>query len=111
MALIAYDCIKMILNEFKIDFRRQKFTSTKDTTKKFQENVQTCSLVVDMIMKAEQAFKLSDNWEAMKEQIELFQEKLIKFQQTGLMTSEQRMEQEKQLTKLEQRIDKLDDGT
>ena len=77
LAKIAYNLICLITNEFVHALKKQMFAGkTHDGVKQFESNVTSCSLMVDMIMKAENTFKLSDNFEDMKRQVEFFKSQI-----------------------------------
>jgi hypothetical protein len=76
LAMIAYNTVKMAIGEWKAAFKKQLKDSKTDSAAKCQFNITTAQMIVGMCKEAQEGFKMSDNWESLKNQIKEFREQV-----------------------------------
>ena len=105
LAEIAFNLVKFGIKRFEETQKSSKFSNLSAKTK-MEDTIGAINGLIDSIKKAEESFRMSDNWDAMRKQIDDLREQIEFAGKVNLLTPEIKSQFVTKLDKAEAQIDK-----
>ena len=105
LAEISYNLIRFGIKRFEETQKSAKF-SNQSYKVKMEDTIGAINGLIDSIKKAEESFRMSDNWDTMKKQIDDLRYQIEFAGKVNLITPEIKAQFVKKLDKAESEVDK-----